>query len=504
MSKTITVNQREIIAAQSTITSSPEYLSSTNHALNVNASISITGSPIPASGLTTALAVQIVDGSGNQITSFGGTQYIDGGTPPTHPVGPTLNWSDGTNWHTVSTLEPLPVNASVTITGVATSANQTNASQKTQLVDGSGNVIASTSNALNVDITNTSLAVTNAGTFAVQNTAATPAGTNLIGKVGIDQTTPGTTNAVAIEQNNGVASTNWTWVTATTLNTTQSIISNTFGYSTFILQFNPNASVTGGAITVEGSIDGTNFNPLNVQQINGETGLYPFNGTQLTLPASTPIIFQVAVGGVNYVRVRLSTAITGSGASVGFFANLSTSANFGATSEQGVSLIAPQSGQAANINSGGALYTSVILSGTSAPLDDTTNFGDGLSSGIAAVGGRLWNGTNYDRQYGDATNGAWANVKALPAQPTTEVNGQTTGTTAGTAVQLASHSLINGVIVQALSTNTTSIYIGTSSVSSSNGFELQPGQATSVAVSDTDAVWIVSSTNGDKVCWIGS
>lgn len=38
--------------------------------------------------------------------------------------------------------------------------------------------------------------VTNAGTFAVQNTAATPAGTNLIGKVGIDQTTPGTTNAV--------------------------------------------------------------------------------------------------------------------------------------------------------------------------------------------------------------------------------------------------------------------------------------------------------------------
>ena len=36
-------------------------------------------------------------------------------------------------------------------TGAATSANQTNASQKTQIVDGSGNVIASTTNALNVD-----------------------------------------------------------------------------------------------------------------------------------------------------------------------------------------------------------------------------------------------------------------------------------------------------------------------------------------------------------------
>jgi hypothetical protein len=47
-------------------------------------------------------------------------------------------------------------------------------------------------------IGNTTFAVTNAGTFAVQNNAATPAGTNLMGKVGIDQTTPGTTNGVQV------------------------------------------------------------------------------------------------------------------------------------------------------------------------------------------------------------------------------------------------------------------------------------------------------------------
>lgn len=96
-------------------------------------------------------------------------------------------------------------------------------------------------------------------------------------------------------------------------------------------------------------------------------------------------------------------------------------------------------------------------------------------------------------------------VTATPSTPpSTEVNGQTTGTTAGTAVQMASNALVNGVIVQALSANVTSIYVGTSSVSSSNGFELQPGQATSVGVSNTNAVWVVSTTNGDKVCWIGS
>lgn len=39
----------------------------------------------------------------------------------------------------------------------------------------------------------------------------------------------------------------------------------------------------------------------------------------------------------------------------------------------------------------------LTLNGTNAPMDDTTNFGDGLTTGIAAVGNRLYNGTGYDR-----------------------------------------------------------------------------------------------------------
>lgn len=39
-------------------------------------------------------------------------------------------------------------------TGAATAANQTNASQKSQIVDGSGNVISATTNSLNVNVTN--------------------------------------------------------------------------------------------------------------------------------------------------------------------------------------------------------------------------------------------------------------------------------------------------------------------------------------------------------------
>jgi hypothetical protein len=48
----------------------------------------------------------------------------------------------------------------VSVSGGATSANQTNATQKTQLVDGSGNVISAASNALNVSMATTSPSLT--------------------------------------------------------------------------------------------------------------------------------------------------------------------------------------------------------------------------------------------------------------------------------------------------------------------------------------------------------
>lgn len=51
-----------------------------------------------------------------------------------------------------STNNILNVNATVSVSGGATSANQTNGSQKTQIVDGSGNVVGSTTNALDVNI----------------------------------------------------------------------------------------------------------------------------------------------------------------------------------------------------------------------------------------------------------------------------------------------------------------------------------------------------------------
>lgn len=152
-------NQREVISAISDVTNKQEYITSHNGAINVNGSFSITGgatsanqtngqqlvqivdaggeaatvtggkldvnataslagTALPISGATTAVGVAIVDSSGNQISSFGGgTQYTDGGVPPTHPIGNTIEWSDGSNWQTVSTAKPLPVTATFSPSG---------------------------------------------------------------------------------------------------------------------------------------------------------------------------------------------------------------------------------------------------------------------------------------------------------------------------------------------------------------------------------------------------
>ncbi len=75
---------------------------------------------------------------------------------------------------------------------------------------------------------------------------------------------------------------------------------------------------------------------------------------------------------------------------------------------------------------------------------------------------------------------------------------------AGSRVQLATNSISAGVL-QAPSTNTGNVFIGGSNVSSTVfGAELQPGQATGVAVDNTNDLWIDAATSGDDVAFIGS
>lgn len=81
-------------------------------------------------------------------------------------------------------------------------------------------------------------------------------------------------------------------------------------------------------------------------------------------------------------------------------------------------------------------------------------------------------------------------------------NGKKTVTTAGTRVQLASSTATKSITVRALAANTGLIYIGTSAVSSANGFQLSKDDSVSVDLDNLSKLWIDSSVNGEGVTYI--
>lgn len=139
--------------------------------------------PMPISGPVTVSGVATAT---NQTTANSSLSTIATNTGNIPALGQALAAASVPIVLTSSQLTTLTPPAA--ITGYSTSSNQTNASQKTQIVDSSGSVIASTSNALNVNISSgnpTTIAVTQGtaanlnatvvgtGTFAVQAAQST-------------------------------------------------------------------------------------------------------------------------------------------------------------------------------------------------------------------------------------------------------------------------------------------------------------------------------------------
>ena len=88
--------------------------------------------------------------------------------------------------------------------------------------------------------------------------------------------------------------------------------------------------------------------------------------------------------------------------------------------------------------------------------------------------------------------------------PSTIYNGSKDVTTAGTAVALGSSTTIKSVVVKAKCSNAGTIYIGDASVSSSNGMELQAGDAIGIDIDDLSTVYIDSSVSGEGVDYLAT
>lgn len=96
-----------------------------------------------------------------------------------------------------------------------------------------------------------------------------------------------------------------------------------------------------------------------------------------------------------------------------------------------------------------------------------------------------------------------ATVATSEVAPTTVFNGKTTVTAAGTRVVLAASTTVKSVTIKALSTNTGLIYVGNSTVSSANGFQLAAGDTISMDIANLNTVNIDSSVSGEGVTYIG-
>lgn len=108
-STNVSPNHSPNLSALSTITQASEYVTSTGGFLNVNSTTTIAGSLLPIIGASTAIGVAIVDGSGNQITTFGGTQYTDGVATITHPIGTMPVYNNAGIISQVSLTNGLPI-----------------------------------------------------------------------------------------------------------------------------------------------------------------------------------------------------------------------------------------------------------------------------------------------------------------------------------------------------------------------------------------------------------
>jgi hypothetical protein len=362
--------------------------------LDVNASASLSGTSIPIAGATSAVGVAIVDNSGNQINSFGGgTQYADGAARGT-ATGTIALVDDGTNVQSakgdsdgtaqvnqtkvagtaidtnsgtksagtqrvvLATDQPQltnalkvdgsavtqPVSGSVSVSGVATNAAQTDKSQFTKLTDGTDtalitasgeqNVIATAQpgvdigdvtinnasggsavnvqdggNSLTVDApvgtpafvrlsdgasAITALPVTdNSGSLTVDyattgsgtatgalrvelptngtGVVGLNAGSAIVGKVGIDQTTPGTTNLVALtaETTKVIGVTRSADGSGNLLTSTSNALDVNLKTSSITMTVN-DAPITTGGLSKSHLVSGASTNATNVKASAGQ------------------------------------------------------------------------------------------------------------------------------------------------------------------------------------------------------------------------------------------
>jgi hypothetical protein len=339
------------------------------------------------------------------------------------------------------------INDGVTTSRKATVANLTNSNPlAVEIVDGSGNQITSFGGG--TQYTNGSAQATPVGTVALgwDATNVRALSTDTSGKLNVLLTSTTITGTVAVTQSG-----NWSTRTqdgsGTAITSNSTATAATTGLDINIRSILNTAPTTAGKLDIKGA-DGDVFvrqatagNLLaTVNNRDGSGNGWTSNSTTYTSKFAQDINL-LGVLGTAFTTVG---KVDVKGADGDVFVRQATAANLNATVVQGT---------AANLNA------TVVGTGTFA-------------------------------------------VQNTPSSPTTISNGKTTVATAGTRVTLASSTTVRSIVVKALNSNTGTIYVGNSTVASSNGLQLAAGESVAFDLTNLNTVNLDSSVNGEGVTYM--
>ena len=226
---------------------------------------------------------------------------------------------------------------------------------------------------------------------------------------------------------------------------------------------------------------------------NGQTSV----GIQVSGTFSGTILIKGSVDGTTYTPTS-AVALTSGAISTTITAAYTGQANAAGLVSFQLTAITWASGNA-SVTLVASVANSTVMLDNPLPIGTNSIGNVGLNAGSNTIGK-----IQIDQTTPTVTNGVWVNNTAVPAStPTSTQNiGQTTSKS--TQVQLTASSLVptNGVTVQALSANTAKIYVGLTGVTTSTGFELNPGQQQQFSPANANLLYIIGSNNTDKVCWL--
>lgn len=245
-----------------------------------------------------------------------------------------------------------------------------------------------------------------------------------------------------------------------------------------------------GSISVGGTTDESTFT-AGASTFTSSGGVY--NDSVANLTAGQQGAQRLTIARAIHINLRnvTGTEVGTSGAPLQVsLAN--TAANASAVKVDGSAVIQPVS------------LTSTTITGTVAATQSGT-WNIATVTAVTAITNALPAGTNViGHVIADtgSTTAVTGTVATSEVAPTTVFNGKTTVTTAGTRVVLASSTTVKSVTIKALAANTGTIYVGNSTVASTNGLQLAAGDTVSLDVSNLNTVNIDSSVNGEGVSYL--